>query len=370
MASHPRDALQQPAPAGGPRHTLTRPAQLAQAGLIDAAETDRLDRVAQQFSVALAPAMAALIDRTDDNDPIARQFVPSLAELLTDPQDVSDPIGDARHTPVRGIVHRYPDRLLLLPLRVCPVYCRFCFRRETVGSNEPEVLGEQELGAALDYIRAHKEVWEVILSGGDPLILSPRRLRSIVNALDAIEHVKVIRIHSRVPVVDPARISAALLDSLTASKPVYIVLHTNHPRELSTTALDACRKLSDAGIALLSQSVLLKGVNDDAAVLEELFRTLVANRIKPYYLHHADRAPGTAHFRTSVARGQQLMRELRGRVSGLCLPEYVLDIPGGHGKSPLAEGWVRETEDGLTVTDYNGNLHDYPEAPMAEPHPA
>ena len=344
-----------------PQKALTRPQHLADARLIRNDQVAAVDDITARFGMAITPTMADLIDRTDPADPIARQFVPAPEELHSDPLDVSDPIGDATHSPVTGIVHRYPDRVLLLPLRVCPVYCRFCFRRETVGSNEPEVLGDADLTAALDYIAENKSIWEVILSGGDPLILSPRRLKQIVATLEGIDHVKVIRVHSRVPVVDPLRITADLLTALGSSKPVYVVLHTNHPRELTPVALQACQQLADAGVSLLSQSVLLKGVNDNAVVLEELFRKLVANGIKPYYLHHADRAPGTVHFRTTVAQGQELMRELRGRLSGLCLPEYVLDIPGGHGKTPLDEGWVDRNAAGLTVTDYRGKVHPYNE---------
>ena len=344
-----------------PERPLTRPQQLADNGLIGPAAVAPLTAVTEQFGMAVTPAMAALIDPDDPDDPIARQFLPAVAELQTGPLDVSDPIGDATHSPLPGIVHRYPDRVLLLPLRVCPVYCRFCFRRETVGSNEPEVLGDHDLDAALEYIAEDNSIWEVILSGGDPLILSPRRLRNIMDALDAISHVQVIRIHTRVPVVDPIRITAELTAALDCNKPVYVVLHTNHSRELTPAAIQSCGQLRRAGIGLLSQSVLLRGINDDAVVLESLFRKLVANGIKPYYLHHADRTPGTAHFRTTVAEGQRLMRELRGRVSGLCLPEYVLDIPGGHGKTPLDEGWVSQAGDRLNVTDYQGKQHFYSE---------
>ncbi len=346
-----------------PTQTLRRIAELVDRGLVAAGDSRALNLVAERFSVAVTPAMAALIDPHDPHDPIALQFIPDARELEIDRHDVSDPIGDAAHTPVKGIVHRYPDRLLLLPLKVCSVYCRFCFRRETVGTTAADTLSDAELDAALAYIRAHQEVWEVILSGGDPLLLSPRRLGRILAALATIEHVQVIRIHTRVPVVDPARINAELLGALRGQQAVYVVLHTNHPRELTPAALAACTTLADAGVPLLSQSVLLKGVNDDAATLEQLFRTLVANRIKPYYLHHADRAPGTAHFRTSVARGRARMRELRGRLSGVCLPEYVLDIPGGHGKTPLNSDWLTATADGYVVTDYRGDLHHYTDEP-------
>jgi lysine 2,3-aminomutase len=319
-----------------------------------------LDEVASRFAVAITPAMLDLIDPADPHDPIARQFVPATEELVDAPTDVTDPIGDAAHSPLPGIVHRYPDRLLLTPIRVCPVYCRFCFRRETVGHAGDGALSADELQAALSYIRARSEVWEVILSGGDPLLLSHRRLDEILTELDAIEHVRVIRIHTRVPVVAPERINKKLIEILQRNKAVYVVLHSNHARELSATARAACCLLVDGGIPMLSQTVLLKGINDDAVTLEQLFRTLVENRIKPYYLHHADRAPGTAHFRTSVASGQALMRELRGRVSGLCQPEYVLDIPGGAGKVPIGPEWIAaNSAEHYTVQDYQGSRHVY-----------
>jgi len=323
-----------------------------------AAADDPLAAVAARYSVAITPAMRDLLDPANPNDPIGAQFLPDARELDGGADELIDPIGDSAHTPLPGIVHRYPDRLLLMPLRICPVYCRFCFRRESVGqAAEAALLTAAELQAALDYIRAQPEVWEVILSGGDPLLLSPRRLGAILDALEAIEHVRVIRIHTRVPAVDSERVAPALLEQLRRNTAVYVVLHTNHPRELTPAGLAACARLVDSGIPLLSQTVLLRGVNDDAATLEALFRTLVANRVKPYYLHHADRAPGTAHFRTSLADGQALMRELRGRVSGLCQPEYMLDIPGGHGKVPVGPVWVENGEAGATVRDPWGQRH-------------
>lgn len=338
---------------------LTHLETLANEQLIDAAMADDLRPVAERFSVSITRPLADLIDRQDANDPLALQFVPDVRELADDPLAVPDPIGDAAHSPVKGVIHRYPDRLLLLPVRVCAVYCRFCFRRETVGSNEAAALSQAELDAALAYIRRHDEVWEVILSGGDPLLLSPRRLSALLRELDRIEHVRVIRIHTRLPIADPARINTALVNSLSLAKPVYVLVHTNHPRELTADCLNACALMIDSGITVLSQSVLLKGVNDNADTLEQLFRTLVENRIKPYYLHHCDRAAGTAHFRTSIATGQALMRELRGRLSGLCLPEYVLDIPGGFGKVPVNAASVVNDDNGMAITDPSGVRHPY-----------
>ena len=238
------------------------------------------------------------------------------------------------------MVHRYPDRALLKLTATCAVYCRFCFRREMVGPGA-ETLSPQQLDAALGYIAAHQEIWEVILTGGDPLVLSPRRLKQVMTRLAAIDHVKVVRVHTRIPAAEPSRVTPELVNALKASgKATYVVLHANHARELTPAAREACALLIDAGIPMLSQSVLLAGVNDDAATLGALMRALVECRIKPYYLHHADLAPGTSHLRTSIERGQELMRELRGRYSGLCQPEYVLDIPGGHGKSPIGPSYL------------------------------
>lgn len=341
--------------------TLRHLSELSEAGLIDADKRRALEQVAARYAVAITPAMAGLIDTADPHDPIARQFVPDPAELDARPEETADPIGDHPHSPVTGIVHRYPDRALLKLTAVCAVYCRFCFRREMIGPGT-KPLSPSELDAALDYIAAHPEIWEVVLTGGDPLLLSARRIRQVVSRLAAIGHVKVVRIHTRIPVVEPSRITAELTRALKArGKATYVVLHANHARELTAQAREACARLVDAGIPMLSQSVLLAGVNDDAAALGALMRALVECRIKPYYLHHADLAPGTAPFRTSIDRGQDLMRQLRGRLSGLCQPTYVLDIPGGHGKSPVGPNYLTRDADGrIEVEDYNGARHCYP----------
>jgi lysine 2,3-aminomutase len=324
--------------------TLRRGSDFAEAGLGNASA---IDRVAERYAVAMTPLLAELAEPA-----INKQFVPDIRELDTDPNELSDPIGDHAHSPVNGIVHRYPDRLLLTPLLHCPVYCRFCFRRERVGGAE-KALSDAELAAALDYIRAHDEVWEVILTGGDPLMLTPARLRALLAELDAIPHVEIVRIHSRIPIADPERIDIESLRLERAT--LWLAVHANHASEFSPQAADACRKLSSAGIPLLGQTVLLKDVNDRAEVLEELFRTMVKHRIKPYYLHHLDLAPGTGHFRTSIEQGQELVRGLRGKVSGLCQPTYVLDIPGGHGKAPIGPQFLQDGK----VTDWQGRNHNY-----------
>jgi lysine 2,3-aminomutase len=341
--------------------TLRHLSDLVAAGLAPADKRAVLERVAAQYAVAITPAMAGLIDPSDPHDPIARQFVPAASELEAQPQERADPIGDRTHSPVEGIVHRYPDRALLKLTHICAVYCRFCFRREMVGPAQ-QALTPKQLDAALGYIAGHPEIWEVVLTGGDPLVLSARRLKQVVARLAAIAHVKVIRVHTRVPVADPARITSELVRALKAKgKATYVVLHANHARELTDTARDACARFIDAGIPMLSQSVLIAGVNDDPQTLGALMRALVECRIKPYYLHHGDLAPGTSHLRTSIARGQELMRALRGRYSGLCQPTYVLDIPGGYGKSPIGPNYLAHDDAGrYTVEDYNGALHCYP----------
>ncbi|MBX9775153.1 MAG: lysine-2,3-aminomutase-like protein [Xanthobacteraceae bacterium] len=346
--------------------TLRDPAALPAAGLIPPERVAVLEQVAARYAVALTPDMAGLIDPDDPNDPIARQFVPRPEELETRAGESPDPIGDDAHSPVEGIVHRYPDRVLLKLVHVCPVYCRFCFRREMVGPGKRQSLSHEALAAALDYVRAHEEIWEVILTGGDPLILSPRRLREVLRALGAIDHVKVVRVHTRVPVVAPDRVTPALIRALRVpGKATYVVLHANHPRELTDAARAACARMVDAGIPMLSQSVLLRGVNDDAGTLGALMRAFVENRIKPYYLHHCDLAPGTAHLRTSIGEGQALVRALHGRTSGLCQPTYVLDIPGGHGKSPIGPSYLESLQGegggggGYAVEDFNGGRHAY-----------
>ena len=342
--------------------SLRRPAELIEAGLAPAERRAALAAVAERYAVAITPAVAELIDTADPGDPIARQFIPDPAELMVRPEELADPIGDDVHSPVEGVVHRYPDRVLLKLVHVCPVYCRFCFRREMVGPRGRGTLSPRKLEAALDYIRAQDRIWEVILTGGDPLVLAARRVRTVMRQLAAIDHVKIIRVHTRVPVVAPALITPELARALRSqAQATYVVLHINHARELTQQARAACAQLVDAGIPLLSQTVLLKGVNDAPATLAELFRALVENRIKPYYLHHADLAPGTGHLRTTIAEGQRLMRALRGTLSGLCQPTYVLDIPGGAGKVPAGPTYLKPLDCGrYEVEDPSGGRCVYP----------
>ncbi len=345
--------------------TLRTPAELVGQGYASQGDLPALEKVAARYAVAVTPAVAALIDKADPNDPIARQYIPAAEELVTQPGEDADPIGDHSHSPVSGIVHRYPDRVLFKLVHVCAVYCRFCFRREMVGPGKDTGLSDDVYSKALDYIRSHPEIWEVILTGGDPLMLSARRLKEIMADLAAIDHVKIIRIHTRVPVADPVRVTDDVAAALRVKgATTWVAVHANHPREFTAEARDSCARIIDAGIPMVSQSVLLRGVNDNPETLEALMRTFVECRIKPYYLHHGDLAPGTAHLRTTIEDGQKLMQHLRGRVSGLCQPDYVLDIPGGHGKAPVGPQYLsRVSEDAggrYRIADYCGDVHIYP----------
>ena len=342
--------------------TLRTASDFVDAGLIALSDAPEVDRILPRYSAAMSRDLVALVDPTDPADPIARQFVPSANERATHPAERRDPIGDDAFSPTPGLVHRYADRVLLKVVAACPVYCRFCFRRETVGTGKGGVLAEEKLSAALDYIAANNEVAEVILTGGDPLVLSARRLGDILRRIAAIAHVRTIRIHSRVPLVTPAAVDAPLLEALrSAGKAVFIAVHGNHAREFSPDARAACGRLVDAGIPLLGQSVLLAGVNDDVEALVALMRAFVETRITPYYLHHPDLAPGTGHFRVAVARGRALAQALEARLPGFAQPRYVLDLPGGHGKVSLLA--ARQDADGAwMLRDRHGHLHRYQDA--------
>ena len=328
--------------------------------LADDKRAGDIERVAKRYAVGITSQVMRTIKGPTDQDPVAKQYVPQIEELKILPNERIDPIGDEAHSPVKGIVHRYPDRALFKLANVCAVYCRYCFRREMVGPRA-DILKPEDRNAALDYIRNTPSLWEVILTGGDPLVVSPRQLNEVMDALCGTEHVQVIRIHTRVPIADPSRITAELCAALKREKAIYIAVHINHAQEITPKVEAALRMLHDAGCVLLSQSVLLKGVNDDANTLEDLFRQLTALRVKPYYLHHPDLAPGTGHFRLSLKRGQAIMKELLGRLSGIARPHYMLDIPGGHGKVPVTSCYLKQSTDGTwQIEDYQGGLHHYP----------
>ena len=302
-----------------------------------------------------------LIDWLDPNDPLRRQILPLPDEDVVLPDDLRDPIGDDAHSPVPGIVHRYPDRALFLLTATCAVHCRFCFRREFIGK-PVRTLRADHFERALRYVSHHPELWEIILSGGDPLVFPDAYLETVFRRLRAIPHVKIVRIHTRTPAIYPGRLTLAFADLTRRFAPVYLVVHVNHPREVTDDFVRHVGYVVDRGTPVLSQSVLLRGVNDDVATLGALFKKLVEARVKPYYLHQLDRAPGTNHFRVSIADGLRLMEGLRGHVSGLCLPTYMLDIPGGHGKVPLTPAYVHLMHERLyEVVNYRGERFSYEE---------
>ena len=343
--------------------TLRSAADLVAAGFAAPSSSETLAAVTERYAVAITPAMATLIDPNDPADAIASQFVPSTAELTTHAAELADPIGDHAKSPVPGLVHRYPDRVLLKIVGVCPVYCRFCFRREMVGPDAGHNLTDAELNRALAYIRATPAIWEVILTGGDPFMLSPRRIRALMLDLATIPHVKIVRWHTRVPVVAPNLATDALVSALTSgNKTIIVGIHANHSREFTPDARAALTRLSHAGIPLVSQTVLLRGINDDVATLDALMRAFVETRIIPYYLHHGDLAPGTGHFRVPVAQGIALVRDLHRRLSGIARPDYVLDLPGAFGKISLLSADVRLTADGCEIRDAAGRIHVYRDA--------
>lgn len=316
------------------------------------------------FALGITPYYAKLMDAADPTCPIRRQAVPVLAEQEQSPGDMRDPLGEEAHEVAPHLVQRYPDRVLLLVTDRCAVYCRFCTRSRMVGDGGGPVSLEK-LGPAFAYLRAHTEIKDVILSGGDPLAMGTERLVSIVRALREIPSVETIRLATRVPVTLPMRITDELVQALRPYHPLWLMTHFNHPRELSPEAVAACEKLANAGFPVMNQSVLLRGVNDDAGTLEQLFRSLLRVRVRPYYLLQMDPVQGTGHLRTPLKRGLELMQQLQGRVSGIALPKFICDTPGGKGKVHLAPNAVQDMSGGrTTLKTFRGELVDYidPEA--------
>lgn len=302
------------------------------------------------------------IDGADPQDPLHLQTIPQTAELCFDPREMSDPIGDDRHSPCPHLVHRYPDRVLLIPTHACAIHCRYCFRKEKLASS-PKAFPFSDLLPAFDYIRKHTEITEVILTGGDPLLLPDKTLGLLRSTVEDIPHLRALRIHTRMPIVSPKRITPRLVRALSGKLLVTFVTHANHVRELCAETKTAAELLRRAAFVLLNQTVLLKRVNDDADTLATLFQELFySHGIKPYYLHHCDLTRGLLHFRTSIDCGLRIMETLRGRLSGVCLPQYVLDLPGGHGKIPLCPPYIHARKGfAWTFRSPTGVLCDYEE---------
>lgn len=326
---------------------------------LTAAERDGFDRTARLFRFGVTPYYALLADRTDEDCPIRRQIVPRPEEARYVPGELADPLGEEPREVVPNLVHRYPDRALLLATDRCPVYCRFCTRRRIVGRTERQAP-RRLLAEAFDYIRSHDSIREVIVSGGDALMLSDAQLEYILTEVRRAPHVEIVRIATRMPVTCPMRITPALADVLSRHQPVYVMTHFNHPRECTALAQDACGTLVDAGLPVYNQSVLLRGINDDVETIRDLNRRLVFMRVTPYYLHQCDLAQGIEHFRTPLSTGVEIIDGLRGHVSGLMVPQLCVDVPGGLGKVTVVPEWiVRREGRSTTFRTYTGATAEY-----------
>ena len=314
-----------------------------------------------KLAMAITPHYFNLIDPEDPGCPIRRQVIPRIEETWEDPDEMSDPCGEDSHMPVPGLVHRYPDRVLFLVTDRCASYCRYCTRSRVVSG-----VGEQELHtefeAAFRYLEHHTEVRDVLLSGGDPLLFSDAKLDALLTRLRAIKHIEFIRIGSRVPIFVPQRITPALCQMLQKHHPLWLSIHTNHPRELTTEVRDALALLANHGVPLGNQSVLLRGVNDNADVMKSLMHKLLMCRVRPYYLYQCDLIQGSSHLRTSVADGIDIIEQLRGHTTGYAVPQFVIDAPGGGGKVPLNPDYVLlRDEQRAVIRNYEGKTFEYPE---------
>lgn len=329
-------------------------------------------RTALPFRVT--PHFLSLIDPEDPTCPLRRQVIPSAAEVIAHRGEFRDPLGEDGHSPVRGLVHKYADHVLLLATDRCASYCRHCTRRRIAGGVGHRKQGRanaaqasvcaRALPQAIDYIARHREIRDVLISGGDPLLLSDDRLEMLLRALRSIDHVEILRIGTRVLAFNPMRVTAALAALLRRFAPLYVITHFNHARELSPQAIAACGRLADAGIPLDNQSVLLRGINSEAAVLKALFEKLLRARVRPYYLHQLDLAEGIEHFRTPLAVGVEILRALRGHTSGLAIPQLAVDLPGGYGKIAIGPDYIEAvSEAGTLFRNWQGQIcpHPYPE---------
>lgn len=340
-------------------NSITNIEELAKKIKLSEKEIEEVRRVNGRFKMRITPYYLSLINPKDPNCPIKKQAIPSLNELDLRKEELLDPLGDERRSPIKGITHRYPDRLLIYPTYCCASYCRHCFRRRIVGQAD-KTLTPQEMKKAIGYIKQHKEVKEVILTGGDPLILSDKKIADLLKELKKIKHLRWIRIHTRVFVTLPYRITPDLVKVLKSAKPLIVVTHVNHPKEVTPQFKKAVERVLAAGIPVLDQSVLLKGVNDDLETLKELFYKLLESGVKPYYLHQCDLAQGIGHFRTSVRTGIDILKKMRGFVTGLAIPFYIIDTPGGFGKVPVSYNFVKSYKNKIIKLEtFKGKIRDY-----------
>jgi len=348
------------------RHRITSLEQMKEIIELTPEETEGIKHSKGRLALAVTPYFASLMDPINPNCPIRRQAIPRIEEIHLSKNEMVDPLGEDKHSPVPGLVHRYPDRVLLLVTDQCAVYCRYCTRRRLVGSHERSIT-QGNFEEVLKYLKSHRKVRDVLLSGGDPLLLENERLEEILGRLRAIPHIELLRIGTRVPVTLPQRITGGLVRMLKKYHPLMISIHFTHPKEITETVRRACNELADGGIPLGSQTVLLKGINDKPYIMKKLVQELLKIRVRPYYIYQCDLAMGTEHFRTSVATGIQIIEKLRGHTTGYAVPTYVVDAPGGGGKIPLQPDYLVTRGKGkIVLRNYEGKVFEYPEPNIIE----
>ena len=348
------------------RHRITTLDQIKEILELTPEEIEGINHSKGRLAMAVTPYFANLMDPVNPNCPVRRQAIPRIEELHLSKCDMVDPLGEDKNSPVPGLVHRYPDRVLLLVTDQCATYCRYCTRRRLVGAHERSIT-EGDFDEALKYLKGHRRVRDVLLSGGDPLLLENERLEEFLSRLRAIPHIELLRIGTRAPVTLPQRITPGLVRMLKKYHPLMISIHFSHPKEITEAVRKACGDLADGGIPLGSQTVLLKGINDKPYVMKKLVQELLKIRVRPYYIYQCDLVMGTEHFRTSVATGIQIMEKLRGHTTGYAVPTYVVDAPGGGGKIPLAPDYLVSRSKGKVVLrNYEGKTFEYPEPNIIE----
>ncbi len=342
------------------KNRITTLEQLEQLIDLTPEEREGCEHANTKLAMAITPYFFNLIDRDDPDCPIRRQVIPRAGEMTVGAEEMLDPVGEDGHSPVPGLVHRYPDRVLFLVTDRCAAYCRYCTRSRLV-SNAQDYNFHPEFEQGLKYIEEHPEVRDVLLSGGDPLLLSDKKLDYLLGRLRQIEHVEFVRIGSRIPVFLPQRITPELCDVFKKHGPIWLSIHTNHPKECTQDLKDACERLSFAGVPLGNQSVLLKDVNDDVEVMKALLHRLVRMRVRPYYIYQCDLITGSAHLRANVCKGIEIMKQLRGHTTGYAVPQFVIDAPGGGGKVPINPQYITKIDDeAIHFKNFEGKLYRYP----------
>jgi len=348
------------------RHRITTLEQLKEVIELSSEEIEGIKRSKGRLALAVTPYFASLMDPANPSCPIRRQAIPRIQEFHLAKSDMMDPCGEDKDSPVPGLVHRYPDRVLLLVTDQCAVYCRYCTRRRLVGSQERSIT-QGNFEEVLKYLRTHRKVRDVLLSGGDPLLLENERLEEMLSRLRAIPHIELLRIGTRAPVTLPMRITTGLVRMLKKYHPLMMSIHFTHPREITDAVRRACNELADGGIPLGSQTVLLKGINDKPHTMKKLVHELLKIRVRPYYIYQCDLAMGTEHFRTSVATGVQIIEKLRGHTTGYAVPTFVVDAPGGGGKIPIDPVYMISKGNGKVILrNYEGKTFEYPEPNIIE----